>query len=576
MSQGRPSNPSKGTQRPGEARPPEAGKAPGNQPAPAPDKPAASPPPASGSPAAVKPGAPQPSSAAQQSGKPPSPGAPPQAAKPGDSKPADSKPADSKPAGPAGTSSAGAAGGRPTGTGSGSAGPGGSGPGSPGSGGTGSGGTGSGGTGSAGSGGRTPPPSAPVAAAPAQRGGWLPGIVGGVVGAALAAFGAPLLQGPPDLSPEAQSRVASIESDSSAIAERLAVLEADLTPLAERVAGLETFTDEIEPTVRVAVEAAVADVPSRDGAAIAALADEVEGLAATTDQLQATASEAVDSLPLIEAQGERLDEIAASLGALEGRLGEAAERSEALAGSLEQQVAALDADVAGRLETLREAASGEVGEAQAALVSEIEALRGALATAEAELTAVQSDVAALQHARSRAAVAALLMRDNDRSIDNGTPFAEPLDQLTPMASDDALLETTLSELRPYAEAGVPTVQALREGLVRLAETGPTPEVAGSEWLGRTVENITGLVQVRSKDDEVDIATGRLGDADAALRQGEIALAIAHVEDVAATPGAVDPDAAEAWLADARARLAAVDAQAQLDAHIRELLTATVN
>ena len=400
--------------------------------------------------------------------------------------------------------------------------------------------------------------------------------MGGVVGAALAAFGAPLLQGPPDLSPEAQSRVASIENDSSAIAERLATLEGDLTPLAERVAGLESFTDEIEPTVRAAVEAAVAEVPSQDGAAIAALAEEVQGLAATTDQLQATAAEAVDPLPLIEAQGERLDGIDTSLAGLDGRLGEEAERIDTLSGSLEQQVAALNEDVASRLDAAREAASGEVGEAQAAVTGEIEALREALASTEAELAAVQSDVEALQQARSQAAVAALLVRDIDRSIENGAPFAEPLDRLIPMASDDATLETTLTELRPYAEAGVPTVQALREGLVELAETRPTADVAGSEWLGKTVENITGLVQVRSKEDEADVATGRLGDADAALQQGDIQAAIGHVEAVAALPDGVDDAAAEDWLADARARLAAVDAQAQLDAHIRELLTATVN
>jgi chromosome segregation ATPase len=292
---------------------------------------------------------------------------------------------------------------------------------------------GSGGTGSGGIWRQDPTDFGAVAAAPAQRGGWLPGIVGGVVGAALAAFGAPLLQGPPDLSPEAQSRVASIESNTSAITDRLAALEGELTPIAERVAGLEAFTDEMEPTVQAAVEAAVAEVPSQDGAAIAALAEEVEGLAATTEQLQTAAAEAVDPLPLIEAQGERLDQIAASLEAFEGRLGEEAERSDALAGSLEQRVAALDADVAGRLETLRETARGEIGEAEAALISEIEALRGALADTATVLASIEGDVTALQQARSRAAAAALLDA-RDRSIDRERhAFAEPLERLIPMA-----------------------------------------------------------------------------------------------------------------------------------------------
>jgi hypothetical protein len=82
--------------------------------------------------------------------------------------------------------------------------------------------------------------------------------------------------------------------------------------------------------------------------------------------------------------------------------------------------------------------------------------------------------------------------------------------------------------------------------------------------------------VRDKGGDIDVATGRLAAADQALREGDLATAIAAVEEVAAMDGGIDPAAAEPWLVDARARLAAVEAQSQLDAHIRELLTATVN
>ena len=75
---------------------------------------------------------------------------------------------------------------------------------------------------------------------------------------------------------------------------------------------------------------------------------------------------------------------------------------------------------------------------------------------------------------------------------------------------------------------------------------------------------------------MDVATGDLVAADEALRDGDLAGAIATVEEAAAVEGGIDPAAAEAWLDDARARQTAVSAQAQLDAHIRELLTATVN
>ena len=523
MSQGRPTNPPKGPQRPGEPPRPEAGKAPGAQTGSAAgssspsqagavkpgNQPPASQPPAS-QPAASQPPASQPPS------KPAAPAGQPLAAKPGDPKPGDAKSS----AGPA-------AGGRPT-----TSGPGGGQSGGPSAGGPSAGGPSAGGpsAGGSGSGGRTPPP--PPAAAPASRGGgWVPGVVGGVVGAVLAVFGAPLVQGPPPLGPEAQSRIAEIESDSSA--------------LAERVAALQSLADDLEPAVRAAVEETIAEVPSRDGAAIAALSEEVEALTATTSALDAQVTDVAGRLDAIESEVER-------------QLGEAG------------------TEVGDMIRETREAASAEVSAAQAALGDELEALRGQLATAEAELAAVQGEVAALQQVRSRAAAAALLVRDIDRSIDDGTPFAEPLGYLMPMAEEDATLTATLQELGPYAESGVPTMQQLRDDLLALAETEAAGEIAGSEFLGQAVQNLYGLVQVRSKEDEVDVAMGLLADADSALRAGDIATAIEQVEAAAEAPNGVDPDLAESWLADARARLVAVDARAQLDAHIRELLTATIN
>ena len=183
---------------------------------------------------------------------------------------------------------------------------------------------------------------------------------------------------------------------------------------------------------------------------------------------------------------------------------------------------------------------------------------------------------ALAGAEKRAAAAALLARDIDRSIADGSPFAEPLARLVEMSAGDAELDQTLSELQPFAESGVPTVQALRQSLEAVAETDTTDDIAGYEWLGKTVDNLTDLVAVRAKDTGTDVATGDLVAADEALREGDLARAIATVEEAAAIEGGIDPAAAEAWLVDAKARQTAVTAQSQLDTHIRELLTATVN
>jgi len=429
----------------------------------------------------------------------------------------------------------------------------------------------------------------------------VPGIIGGVIGAVLAVFGAPYVQGPPPLAPEPAGRLAAVEDTTSTIAERLGALEGEESTVAERlggleselaataesVAGLQSLQDSLEPTVRDAVAAAVAEIPSQDAAAIDAMQQRLDGLAAEVAALAESTEETAALAPQLAAQAQRLEALQATLSGLDNRLdGEAqrqdSARAEAVA-ALEQRLAeasqqleAATAEAAAERAGMREAATEEVATARSALAAEIEAVRTALAGTDEELAAIRGMVEELQQTRARAAAAALLVRDIDRSIDNGSPFAEPLDRLAAMGAGDAALETTISALEPHAAAGVPTVDELRQGLVTLEASEPTPPVAGSEWLGRTVDNLSALVQVRERGSEQDVASGRLAAADTALRDGDVEQAIAIVEELAAMPDAIDPAAAEAWLVEARARATASAAQAALDAHIRELLTATVN
>jgi hypothetical protein len=384
------------------------------------------------------------------------------------------------------------------------------------------------------------------------------GIIGGVVGAGLAVFAAPLIQGPPPLGPEPEARLVTVEGRATTQAERLEAIGDQL----EQLQGL---ADTLEPTVRDAVVAAIADVPTRDAATMAALDQRVEALAGEVTVVAEAAAAAIDLVPLLEEQRERLGALQTTLDALDGRI--AAEAS---------RVEMLTADTATQVEAARAAASAEVEETQAALKGEIADVRSVLRTALDELGDVKGALDTMQQVQSRAAAAAMLAREIDQSIASGAPFEEPLERLIAMTDDDSELDPALSTLRPYAAEGVPTIGQLRTDLATLAETRPTPTVAGYEWLGQTVENISGLVTVRDKDSEAEIATGRLAEADQALRDGDVETAIARVEEVAAQPDGVDPELAERWLTDARARVTAVTAQARLDAHIRELLTATVN
>lgn len=466
-----------------------------------------------------------------------------------------------------------------------------------------------GGPGGSGSSGKSPPPSSPRQAPPlppapppqqqpSRGGGWVAGIVGGVIGAVLAIFGAPYVQGPPPLAPEPAARLQSVEGETAAVGERLGAVEGELGTTVETVAGLQSLQESLEPTVRQAVADAVAEIPSQDAAAIDAMQQEIDGLAGEVEALRQVAETAAALAPQLEAQAQRLEALQATLSGLDNRLTvetqrQDSARAEAVSGleqqlaearsGLEQQLAETASGLESRLEeaaadrtAMQEAAGDQLAQARTALSGDIEAVGTSLAGTAEELADVRAIVEELRQTRARAAAAALLVRDIDQSIDKGTAFAEPLDRLAAMGAGDAALEETVASLEPYAEAGVPTIAELREGLVSLEATEPTPPVAGSEWLGRTVGNITDLVQVRERGSERDVASGRLAEADAALREGDVDRAIGIVEDLAATPDAVDPTAAEDWLADTRARATAITAQAALDAHIRELLTATVN
>ena len=379
-----------------------------------------------------------------------------------------------------------------------------------------------------------------------------------MVGAGLAVFAAPLIQGPPPLGPEPEARLVTVEGRATTQAERLEAMGSQL-------AELQSLSETLEPTVRDAVVAAIAEVPSRDAATMAALDQRVDTLAGEVTVVAEATAVAIDLVPLLEEQRERLGALQTTLDALDGRIAAEAARVEMLT-----------ADAATQVEAARAAASAEVEATQAALSGEIDDLRSVLRTALDEFGEVKGTLDTMQQVQGRAAAAALLAREIDRTIATGGPFEEPLERLIAMSDDESELDPALSTLRPYAAQGVPTIGQLRTDLAALAETRPTPTVAGYEWLGQTVENISGLVTVRDKDSESDIATGRLAEADQALRDGDVETAIARVEEVAALPDGVDPVMAEDWLADARARVTAVAAQARLEAHIRELLTATVN
>ncbi|MGH6917192.1 MAG: mitofilin family membrane protein, partial [Geminicoccaceae bacterium] len=89
-------------------------------------------------------------------------------------------------------------------------------------------------------------------------------------------------------------------------------------------------------------------------------------------------------------------------------------------------------------------------------------------------------------------------------------------------------------------------------------------------INRATDNLMRLVTVRPVGDDVrgDTAEARVARAEAALDKGDLASAVAELDQLEGRPAAVAAD----WLGQAKARLGADQAVAQLRAQATDLLS----
>ncbi|UWQ22374.1 COG4223 family protein [Jannaschia sp. W003] len=382
-----------------------------------------------------------------------------------------------------------------------------------------------------------PAPVPAAATAPESRGpGFVPLLLGGIVAGGIGYAAATWLP---------------VDESAPAPAFDVARVDAVETELADLRAGLEALPDD-------APAAAVVDLSALEGGQ-ADLAGRIEALAARVDALEARsapqpaaadgaapAAPAFDPAPLQGDLASVRDAVAAlqaDVDAVRGTL------DESLAG-VRDQIAALEAgqsDLAARVD----AAEAAVGEGAAALRSEIggavDALRADLAPRVETLEGRAEELASIaDEAEAEAAAAArrAALNEISTSLRTGTPFADPL----------ATLEDPPEALAAVAESGVPTSAALadrfgpasREALRAARETGAGAE-PGLRGFARSLVNARSL-EPREGDD-ADAVLSRAG---AALREGDIAAALAEIETLPPEVGAPLED----WAASARARLAA--------------------
>jgi hypothetical protein len=311
---------------------------------------------------------------------------------------------------------------------------------------------------------------------------------------------------------------------------------------------------------------------------LGAAEDAVAGLRSEVGQVSTTVSRLQTSLNDLQATAEanrrNLDDMAAAIEAL--RRAVTVPTDDGAAGEVV-------GDLLASIETLEERVTGleageEVGELQAAMAT----LDGRLARLEggehlAEITAsiarLQEEMSELREQAAGRVEQAEAATELSRAyaalaerVDAGTPFGDELEAVAELLPGAPGLEV----LRPHAGDGVPTIPDLQARLGEIA-TGlsreePDEVVAddgADDGVWQTLrERLEGMVSVR-RTDEPDWSAV-MGRADEALQRGDIATAIAEVEQVHdAVPGEI-----EAWLADAKTRR---DAEVGLD----ELSTAVL-
>lgn len=365
---------------------------------------------------------------------------------------------------------------------------------------------------------------------PARRGGFVPGLIGGLIGGGAIAAGAVLwLNQGPGLQPindrltELQSQVAAVDAKATAAGE-----------LPPEVSGLPAKVGELDSRLQQLGQLP-ADLEQRVGTLQTDLGNLSKGVQGAID----AGTAARDALASIQIK----------LPELEGAVAANSAAREQLS-TVEQRVAATE-QASQQLEPLRRTVEEQ------------------LATLNGRLDEAQSKLDFVSGQFQRAAVMMLAVGDIDRALERAEPFEPALASIRALGGEDQAVQDALAQLEPVATSGVPDLATLRAGFNDLAQAVETASVPTEGMLDQAANNLMQLVQVRPVGEAAAGATptALLARAEAKLGAEDLQGA---VDELAALP---EPAAAAAggWLTQARQRLAAEQAAAGLRAYAREVL-----
>jgi uroporphyrinogen-III synthase len=265
-------------------------------------------------------------------------------------------------------------------------------------------------------------------------------------------------------------------------------------------------------------------------------------------------------------------DVPARIGAIDQVRGEAERRSAALAervGAIEARLGPMADEMKALGARVEQVAQEPRGEAD---VARLAALTAESRRVGAELARLQEEVAALNATlgergeQRRGDSLVLALGQLREALARGAPYAPALATARAVAADDPTAAQALGALEPGAERGLATRADLHARFDKVAaEVMRRDTVAAADtWWRPIADRLSSLVSVRRVGDVEGSGTAALlARAEQRLAADDLVGAVAELEKLQGEAAA----AAQPWLADARARIAADAALARLTAHV---------
>ncbi len=217
--------------------------------------------------------------------------------------------------------------------------------------------------------------------------------------------------------------------------------------------------------------------------------------------------------------------------------------------------------------------TAELSAGVAALTEEVALLKRTTTDANAigqvseRMARMEANLSELQTKQTGSAHLVLAVTQLRQALNTPQSYDAALRAVVALAPQDADILASAEVLKPRAGSGIPTVSALSGRLAALAPVIVQAEVlpAAEGWWDKAQQRMGALVRVRRIDPGAteDSPAAAVTRAERALEKGNLADAVTHLERLSGPPATQ----AAGWLADAKARLVADKAVADMTAHV---------